>query len=35
MTVKATELPPPAAGLAIGVLCGLGATLLWAGKSVV
>ncbi len=32
MKVKVTALPPPAAGLAIGVLCGLGATLLWAGQ---
>jgi len=32
MSVKATALPPPAAGLAIGVLFGLGAALLWAAQ---
>ena len=32
MTVKATALPPPAAGLAIGVLCGLVAAFLWAAQ---
>jgi drug/metabolite transporter (DMT)-like permease len=32
MTVKAIALPPPAAGLAIGVLFGLGAALLWAAQ---
>lgn len=32
MSVKATVLPPPAAGLAIGVFCGLAAAFLWAAQ---
>jgi len=32
MTVKATELPPPVTGLAIGVVFGMTAALLWAAQ---
>jgi drug/metabolite transporter (DMT)-like permease len=32
MTVKEIALPPPAATLTIGVLCGMTAALLWAGQ---